>query len=384
VTTIHRRPLIAHIVHRFDIGGLENGVVNLINHMPEHKYRHVIICMTDYSDFYQRIDRKGIEIYALHKKDGKDPLNYLRLWRLLRRLKPDISHTRNIATIDGAVIAMLAGIKYRVHGEHGRDIYDVDGSNAKYQRLRRLCQPLIHRFIALSKDLEAWLIDQVGIKRDKVVQLYNGVDTGKFRPYKTDINRLLNETFVSNDEVIFGTVGRFEPIKDQLTLLQAFTDLLEKSPLAKERARLVLVGDGQLKPQLEQFVNDQGLQAFVRLTGKRNDVAHVLQAFDVFVLPSLGEGISNTILEAMASGLPVLATDVGGNAELVEPEVTGQLVPSSRPDIMAKKMLEYLELPECIQKQGALAVNRVQQRFSIEQMVEKYMSVYDALLAGEI
>jgi len=380
---MHRRPLIAHIVHRFDIGGLENGVVNLINHMPEHKYRHVIICMTDYSDFHKRIEKNGIEIYALHKKEGKDPLNYLRLWRLLRRLKPDISHTRNIATIDGAVIAMLAGVKHRVHGEHGRDIYDVDGSNARYQRLRRLCQPFIHRFIALSKDLEAWLIEQVGIKRDKVVQLYNGVDTDKFRPHKTDINGFLNETFVSNDEVIFGTVGRFEPIKDQLTLLRAFADLLEKSPLAKDQARLVLVGDGQLKPQIEQFINNQGLQSFVRLTGKSNDVAHLLQAFDVFVLPSLAEGISNTILEAMASGLPVLATHVGGNVELVEPEVTGQLVPPARPDMMAKKMLEYLELPECIHKQGLLAVKKVEQRFSIQQMVERYMSVYDVLLTGK-
>src|SRR6266478_6770190 len=145
-------PLIAHVIYGLKIGGVENGLVNLINHMPAERYRHAIVCITDYSDFRLRIRRSDVECYALHKPPGKVPGFYVKVWRLLRRLRPRIVHTRNLATLMAQVPAMLAGAPIRIHGEHGRDMGDLDGSNVKYQRIRRLVRPCVHQYIALSKD----------------------------------------------------------------------------------------------------------------------------------------------------------------------------------------------------------------------------------------
>jgi sugar transferase (PEP-CTERM/EpsH1 system associated) len=373
--------LVAHIVYRFDVGGLENGVVNLINHFPEERYRHAIICLTEYTDFFKRINKSDVNIYALHKKQGKDLMFYLRLWKLLRRIKPDFTHTRNIGTIDAGVIAFLAGVKYRVHGEHGRDMYDVDGSNKKYQKLRRLCSPFINKFIALSKDLETWLLDDVHISPDKVIQLYNGVDTEKF----SLADKRRNEDLLPShwrdisERVVFGTVGRMEPIKDQLTLVSAFSVMIEKSPGAREKARLVLVGDGQLKEQCEKIAEDNGIADLVWFAGKRNDVANLLNIMDCFVLPSRAEGISNTILESMSCSLPVIATAVGGNVELVEDATTGYLVPAEQPESMAEAMANYIVDSKLRQRHGEAGRARVEKMFSMKAMISKYKEIYDSL-----
>ena len=142
-------PLIAHILYRFDVGGLENGVVNLINRIPETQYRHVIISLTDATDFKQRISRKDVDIYCLHKKPGHDFGLYYRLWKLLRQLRPDITHTRNLAALEMVAIAMLAGVKRRIHSEHGWGMNDLHGANRKHQWLRRYMSKFTHCYIGL-------------------------------------------------------------------------------------------------------------------------------------------------------------------------------------------------------------------------------------------
>ena len=143
-------PLVVHIIHRLDVGGMENGLINLINHMPAERYRHAIVCMTDYTDFSRNIRREGVTLHALHKRPGKDLGVHARLWRVLRHLRPDIVHTRNLATVETQVTAALARAHHRVHGEHGWDVSDPDGSNVKNRRLRRLVRPLVGEYIALS------------------------------------------------------------------------------------------------------------------------------------------------------------------------------------------------------------------------------------------
>ena len=132
-------PLIAHVIFRLDIGGLENGLVNLINHMPESRYRHAIICLQNYTDFRLRIRREDVPVFALNKAEGKDFHLYSQLWHLLRNIKPHIVHTRNLAALDCQFVAALAGVRARVHGEHGWDMMDLHGSNFKYNLLRRGC-----------------------------------------------------------------------------------------------------------------------------------------------------------------------------------------------------------------------------------------------------
>src|SRR5439155_9019114 len=206
-------PLIAHVIYGLKTGGLENGLVNLINHMSAERYRHAIICLTDYSDFRLRIRRSDVECYALHKRPGKAPGMYMKAWRLLRRLRPQIVHTRNLSTLDVQVSAMLARVPARIHGEHGRDIDDLDGSNVKFQRIRRLIRPLVHRYIALSQDLERYLVEKIGVAPQRIVQIYNGVDTSSFRPAHLGRVPLPIPGFSEPGTFVIGTVGRMQAVK---------------------------------------------------------------------------------------------------------------------------------------------------------------------------
>ena len=168
-------PLIVHVIHHFGVGGLENGIVNLINHMPPERYRHAIICLTGYSEFHKRLNQP-VELVALNKRAGHDIGLYGRLFRELRRLKPAIVHTRNLSALEGQVVAAAAGISNRVHGEHGRDMFDLQGKNRKYNLLRQAIRPLVKHYIPVSKDLERWLIDTVRVNPAIATQIYNGDD----------------------------------------------------------------------------------------------------------------------------------------------------------------------------------------------------------------
>jgi len=149
MATPDKRPLIAHVVFRFDYGGLENGIVNIVNGLPEQLFRHAIIAMTEASDFRRRIGRDDVEVHALNKQPGKDPASYLRLFRLIRRLRPAILHTRNFGTLEGALVGRIAGAACRIHGEHGWDVYDPDGTNRKYRAVRRAISPAVSRFVTV-------------------------------------------------------------------------------------------------------------------------------------------------------------------------------------------------------------------------------------------
>ncbi|MCB1845104.1 MAG: glycosyltransferase, partial [Halioglobus sp.] len=215
-------PLVVHVVHRFDYGGLENGLVNIINTMDDSAYRHAIIALTEATDFAQRIRRKNTAVYSLGKRPGKDLRAYLRLWSLLHRLKPAVLHTRNMGTLDCALVGRLAGIRVCVHGEHGWDTHDPDGTVRKYRILRKFMGLFVARFITVSEHLARWLINSVGIPAGKVTAICNGVDTDKFCPAATPARSLLPAQFRGDRTVVIGTVSRFEAIKDPLNLVRAF------------------------------------------------------------------------------------------------------------------------------------------------------------------
>ena len=370
-------PLIAHVIYGLKTGGVENGLVNLINHMPVERYRHAIVCITDYSDFRLRIRRPDVECYALHKPPGKVPGFYVKVWRLLRRLHPQIVHTRNLTTLVTQVPAMLAGVPVRIHGEHGRDMLDLDGSNVKYQRVRRMMRPFVHGYIALSRDLEAYLVNKIGVARPRLTQIYNGVDTEVFRPAQPRRANLPVEGFAAADCVIVGTVGRLQAVKDQVTLVRAFVGVLERRPDLRSHLRLAIIGDGALRQPCLEILAQAGLRDLTWLPGERTDVARLMQGFDVFVLPSLAEGISNTILEAMATGLPIVATRVGGNAELVEEGRTALLVPADDPAAMATAIETYADDATKRAQHGRAGRALAESRFSLPAMVRGYLEVYD-------
>ncbi len=374
-------PLIVHVIYRLDIGGLENGVVNLINRIPPERFRHAIICLTTYSDFRRRMHRSDVPVFALNKPLGNSPIMLIKLWWLLIRLRPDILHTRNLAALEGTLPAALAGVPVRIHSEHGRDMADLDGSNVVRQRIRRLFKPLVHRYVALSKDLECYLREQIRVPPQKIIQLYNGVDTALFHP-KCGAREALPVTgFAPSDAFVIGTVGRMRPEKDQLTLARAFVILLQMMPQMDRQLRLVMIGDGPLRQEVANILSQSGASHLSWLPGDRDDVPEIMRGLDLFVLPSLAEGISNTILEAMASGLPVVATAVGGNPELVTENHTGTLVTPANPNKLALAIRNYILNPEKVVNQGRAARVEAEKRFGLDGMVKNYMDLYDTALS---
>lgn len=369
-------PLIAHVIYRLDVGGLENGLVNIINGLPEGCYRHAIVCLTDYSDFHKKI-RPDVELIKLHKKPGKDLALYWRLFKTLRLLKPDIIHTRNLAALEAQFIAWLCGIKYRIHGLHGWDS-DEAKENKSYLRLYKFLTPLVHRYIPLSDELENYLTENVGVAKSKITKICNGVDTQKFNQGNSRSKVILPKGFNDDGLIVIGTVGRMERVKDQLNLVDAFIHLLNSDPDAHKKARLVLVGSGSMEPDIRARIEQAGLSDLVWMPGSRDDIPDLMQAMDIFVLPSQAEGISNTILEAMASGLPVIATDVGGNAQLVIQDQTGFIVPKRSPESIAQALHAYLLSPDLISSHSTASRKRAVEHFSIENMVASYQKVYDS------
>jgi sugar transferase (PEP-CTERM/EpsH1 system associated) len=362
-----RRPLILHVVHRFDTGGLENGLVNLINCLPEACGRHAVVALTECGGIVDRIERPDVTLHALQKAPGSDLRSHRTFRRLLRDLRPDIVHTRNIGTIEYQLDAWLAGVPRRIHGEHGWDTVDPDGSRRSYRFLRRVLSLGIDRFVALSGEIARWLVDEVGISQDKVVRICNGVDTLRMHP----CGGLRPDTSVT-----VGTVTRFSSIKDPLNTARAFVDAAKRLKSMGHDVRFIMVGDGPLKGDVESYLRGADMLNTVLLPGNVLDVSVWYQQMDVFVLGSLREGISNTILEAMASGLPVIATDVGGNAELVDAGNTGTLVAPAHSSALADSIVLYACDVGLRRQHGAAGRVRAEREFSIARMVECYAELY--------
>lgn len=380
MTAADARPLIAHVVYRFDIGGLENGVVNLLNRMPRERYRHAVVALTEATAFRRRVTRNDVRFVELRKAPGHGIKLLPRLVRVFRELRPDLVHTRNLAALEASAPAWLARVPVRVHGEHGRDVADLDGSNRGYRWVRRAYRPFVDHYVTVSRDLERYLVDAVGISRARVSRIVNGVDTEAFSPA---VVRSRPADWPFDDRAwIVGTVGRLQAVKNQVLLARAFVRMLDVAPVLRERLRLVIAGDGPLRAEVHAVLAAANAQDLAWLPGARDDVATILRGLDVFVLPSLAEGISNTILEAMASGLPVVATDVGGNSELVERGETGVLVPADDAGALAEALLAYALGPERARAAGRAGRARAERLFSLDAMVAQYSSLYDRLLRG--
>jgi len=328
--------------------------------------------------FRDRVLRDDVAYFALHKAPGHGYRLFPRLARLFGELRPEIVHTRNLAALEASIPAWYARVPIRVHGEHGRDVGDLDGSNRTYRFVRRMHRPFVTQWVTVSRDLQRYLTDAIGVRASRVMHIVNGVDTAAFRPAPS-APRPPGYPFEPQHWVC-GAVGRLQPVKNQTLLAHAFVQALERAPALRTRLRLVIVGDGPLRAEIDAILARGGARDLAWLPGVRDDVAPILGTFDAFVLPSLAEGISNTVLEAMASGLPVIASDVGGNRELIEPGVTGSLVPVGDVDALATRLLDYACDPQAAQAAGWAGRARTERLYSLDAMVAQYTALYDALL----
>jgi sugar transferase (PEP-CTERM/EpsH1 system associated) len=366
------RPSIVQVIPTLRGGGLEKVVVRLAEYFAP-RMRQAVVAPAPTGPVSQLFPAE-VTVVAMADQRRPDRWNALRMARLFRRLKPDIVHTRNWTCIDGIVAARLAGVPIVIHGEHGREATDPEGRNVGRRRIRRLLAPLVTQFVTVSEDLARWLVKEVRIPARKVCTIYNGVDTRRFSSEGRDFAR--RALGIPDRSVAIGTVGRLDPVKDHVGLVRALAHMS-----ADRQALLYIVGDGPCRSEVEAAVRSLGLSQRVRLLGDRQDVPEILPGFDIFVLPSLGEGMSNTILEAMATGLPVVATRVGGNPELVVHAVTGLLVEPRSPDSLITALSRYVEDADLRVAHGRAARHRAEAEFGLRRMLSAYDELYSRHLA---
>jgi sugar transferase (PEP-CTERM/EpsH1 system associated) len=371
-----QRPLVVHLVYSLDVGGLETLLVDCINRLPPEKYRHAVVCLTRYTDFAARITQPGVELYALNKPPGNGLGIHRDFWKLMRRLRPAILHTYNLAAMEYCFTAAAAGVPVRIHAEHGRDASDPQGLNKKHNFLRRRLAPFIDRYIPVSDDLHRWLDQVVGIPAAKNQLIKNGVDTARFQP-RQDARTAAPW---KPDDIVIGAVARVQDVKNHRNLVAAFALLRERLPALRERLRLSIIGDGPLFGAISAQVAQAGLQDVVWLPGARADVAELLHGFDIFALPSLAEGTPVSLLEAMACGLPSVCSRVGGIPEVVTHDVHGLLVPVEV-EALADALARYAQDPALASRHGAAARARIEEKYSMAAMLDAYMALYDSLYA---
>lgn len=372
-----QRPLVVHLTYSLDVGGLETLLVDCINRMPPERYRHAVVCLTRYTDFAQRITQPGVALYALGKPPGLGLGTHLKFWKLMRRLRPAILHTYNLSALEYNFSAALAGVPVRIHAEHGRDASDPHGLNPKHNFLRRRMAPFVDCFIPVSEDLHRWLGETVRIPAAKTLFIKNGVDTERFAAAASLAAHPASPW--GPDDVVIGTVARIQDVKNHRGLVSAFARLRELVPEQRDRLRLSIVGDGPLMGAVREQVASLGLQDVVWLPGARADVAALLHGFSLFTLPSLAEGTPVSMLEAMACGLPVVASKVGGIPEVVSDGVEGSLVPPQDVEALARALADHVRDPALRRQRGEAARARVEAAFSMRAMLAEYGKLYDRL-----
>jgi sugar transferase (PEP-CTERM/EpsH1 system associated) len=372
-------PLVVHLIYRLDFGGMEYLLVERINRMPAGRYRHAVVALTGHTAFAARITRDDVQLYSLDKPPGLALGTHCALWRLLRKLRPTILHSYNLTAIEYGPAAWFAGVPVRINGAHGRDAADPKGLNRKHNLLRRLMTPFYDHCYANSAEMLAWNRRVIGVPQRKSGLLPNGIDTERFRPVTAAEAAVRLAQHFPAGSLVIGSVGRVEPVKHHALLVEAFAMLRRRRPDLAGRLRLAIIGDGPLLPALRAQVAAAGLDDVAWLPGKRDDVAEILRELTVFALPSIAEGTPGAALEAMASGVPVVASDVGGVPEVVLHNITGLLVPADDAAALCAALERYVGSAALVHEHGLAARLRVCQHYGMPAMVASYQALYDQL-----
>jgi sugar transferase (PEP-CTERM/EpsH1 system associated) len=354
-----------HVVYSLEPGGMEFGVVKLVNGLDRSRVESAV-CATSPGGPLRSLVADHVPVFELSRRRGNDPKLVWDLFRLFRRERPHLVHTHGWGTLlEGLMAARLARVPLVVHGEHG-----TLQLKSHQRRAQRWGWRLVDQVLSVSSRLAARMEQETRFPEERVHTIRNGVDLARFgRMSKLEARRALG---LEDGDLVVGTVGRLVPVKDQATLIEA----MAVAASAGVTGVLVLAGDGPLRAELERRAAQLGIGERVRLLGHRPDVQTVLAALDVFVLSSVSEGLSNTILEAMASGLPVVATRVGGADELVEEGVTGLLVPAGQAPSLAAAIVQLAQSESLRARMGRNARQRIEAEFALPVMVSRYEQLY--------
>ncbi len=364
-----------HVVDHLGKGGLENGLVNLINNLDSARFEHVVCTMRLLGPNADRLPG-NVRVMCLGKRDSDFPVQVGRLARKIREIEPQIVHSRNWGAVEAVAAARWVRSCAVVHSEHGLE----SGAETKEPRrrtwFRRLAFELADRVVTVSHQLKELHSRRTGFAADKISVIHNGVDGSRFFANQPARARMRAELGIAGEEFCIGSVGNLLPVKDYLTALRA----LERVAGILKSWRLVIVGEGSERPKLESFLADRPeWKGRVSLLGTSDRIPEVLNAMDVFLLPSLSEGVSNSLLEAMSTGLPVIATATGGNPEVVVDGESGLLFPVGDSSKLAELLIRLQGQPGLRAQLSQQAVTRVRSEFSIDSMVRNYAGLYESL-----
>jgi sugar transferase (PEP-CTERM/EpsH1 system associated) len=358
-------------MQNLEIGGLENGVVNLVNRIDRQLFDMVICCLRGYGGLKQRVS-PSVKVIDLNESRGFQVSTMFRIAVLCRKEKVDVVHTHGWAGgfFSGIIGAKLSSVPVILNGEHGTMYFD----RPLRASVQRWLAGAVDGIVPVSAVLKNDVIRNFRIGSHKVFPVINGVDTDKFRPDNYCRVSARKEFGIGDKEILVGAVGRLVPVKDYTTLLRATARVMNEISSLK----LLLVGDGFMRHELEELSWVLGIDNRVVFTGARQDIPKLLNAMDIFVNSSMDEGLSNTILEAMSTGKPVIATNVGGNPEIVLDNETGVLVPVGDHGRLAKEILQMTDKRR-MRSMGIKARSRINECFSLKRMVLDYENLYQKL-----
>lgn len=367
------RPVrILHIMDSLGNGGLENGVLNLIRHMDAERFEHSICVVRDLGVNAGRLPAGRVTLFRAAKRPGSR-FQYASLKRVICEARPDVVHSRNWGAIEAVIAARFGGRTGIVHSEHGLETSAVSREPWRRAWFRRLAFELADSVFCVSHALRELHARRTGFAERRIAVIHNGVDTVRFSPDRAARARVRREFEIGDNDFCVGCVGNLLPVKDHMTLLRALKQLGE----AATDWHLLVAGEGPERSKLEtaaREIAERGPR--ICFPGASSRVPELLNAFDVYVLSSVNEGISNSLLEAMATGLPVLASDTGGNPEVVVNGISGLLFAPGDAAGMAEQLMRLHAGTHLRTELGHAARWRVRQEFSIDSMVQNYARLY--------
>ena len=359
---------IAHVFSTLNVGGMEKVGSDLILHLDPEKYSNIVICLQEKGKFSEALMEAGVEVINMHSMEMSKLGLLWSLYKLFKTKQIDIVHTNNPAPhIWAGTAAFLAFIPIRVHTKHGKNFVNIKRRvffNGFFSKLST-------KIVAVSEDIEKQAITIEKVSPKKVMTIHNGVDISYFaRPKYNSLETV--DLPIKDSDFVIGAISRFSRDKDYATLIKAFSHIVNQ----ETRLKLLLVGDGETLGQMRELAIQLNIEENVIFTGYRTDVKALLSLLDIYVLSTHTEGISIALLEAMAMNLPVVATAVGGNVEIIQDKENGLLV-AHEDEKALMEILSTLIVDNQLRKELAnQARKRVEQAFSINAMVNKYEALY--------
>ena len=360
---------ICYIIPSLGKGGAERQLFELVKGINRNKFLPVVISLSEGGHWKKEIQSLGVEVIELKRKKNKEFSRLFRLVKILRTINADIVHTYMFsANTYGRIAAISSGISTIIASE--RNIGMIGMDKKKYHIfLDKLLSYFSKKIICNSYYCSSSLVNNQSIRKNKVITIHNGIDITRYN---------INSSKTNSNKKVIGTVGRLEHQKNHKLFLQIAKSTLDKYD--NHKPEFIIIGDGELYSELNEYSKELGIEDNIKFYGERHDLNILYKNMDVFVLTSFFEGLPNVIMEAMASGLPVVATDAGGTSELVKNNITGFLCPSGNADILADKVDYLLQNEQEAIKMGKKGRERIKTDFSIDKMVSSTEKVYSDIL----